>query len=154
MMDYSPGLYFLKIPCIYEAALETVQRHCSNVILESNVTPNITRSSDSFSTVLKIDNGGVRVHCAWLVDFHSLGLTRIQFHSPLVAPLTNHSGVADQRLCYCNLNAWDACTQPSKWSHQLFFRMEKSFKVYRRNNDGSKTLPCGTSGSTLPSLLR
>ena len=41
---------FLKIPSRCQAALES-ERCFSKVILESNVTPNITRSSDSFSTV-------------------------------------------------------------------------------------------------------
>ena len=48
---------FLKIPNLWEAALETKRRCVSKVILESNVTPNITRSSDSFSTVPPIVNG-------------------------------------------------------------------------------------------------
>ena len=48
----------LKIPSLREAALETERRFFSKVILESNVTPNITRSSDSFSTVTPIVNGG------------------------------------------------------------------------------------------------
>ena len=37
---------------------ETARRYFSKVILESNVTPNITRSSDSFSTVPPIVNMG------------------------------------------------------------------------------------------------
>ena len=49
---------FLKIPSLWEAALETKWRCFSNVILESNATPNITRSSYSFSTVPKIVNEG------------------------------------------------------------------------------------------------
>ena len=49
---------FLKIPSRWEAALETERICFSNVILESNVTPNITRSSDSFSTVPPIANAG------------------------------------------------------------------------------------------------
>ena len=32
--------------------------------------------------------------------------------------------------------------------------MEKSSEVYRRNNNGPKTLPCGTPDTTLTSLLR
>ena len=47
---------FLKIPSLWEAAMETAQRCFSKVILESNVTHNITRSSDSFSTVPPIVN--------------------------------------------------------------------------------------------------
>ena len=45
---------FLKIPSLWEAALETEWRCFSKVNLESNVTPNISRSSDSFSTVLSM----------------------------------------------------------------------------------------------------
>ena len=40
---------FLKIPSLWESALETERRCFSKVNLESNVTPNISRSSDSFS---------------------------------------------------------------------------------------------------------
>ena len=47
----------LKIPSLSEVALETERRCFSKVILESNVTPNITRSLDSFSIVLPIANG-------------------------------------------------------------------------------------------------
>ena len=49
---------FLKIPSLREAALETKRRCFSKVSLESDVTPNITRSLDSFSTVPPIVNGG------------------------------------------------------------------------------------------------
>ena len=42
---------FLKMPSLWEAALETERRCFSKVIFESNVTPKITRSSDSFSKV-------------------------------------------------------------------------------------------------------
>ena len=38
---------FNKIPSLWEAALETERRCFSKVFLESNVTPNIARSSDS-----------------------------------------------------------------------------------------------------------
>ena len=50
--------YFLKIPSRWEVALETEWRCFSKVILESNVTPKIIRSSDSFSTVPPIVNAG------------------------------------------------------------------------------------------------
>ena len=43
--------------CLWEAALESKRRCFSYVILESNVTPTITRSSDSFSTVPPIVSG-------------------------------------------------------------------------------------------------
>ena len=42
---------FLKIPSLWEAALETKRRCFSKVSLEQNVTQNITWLSDSFSTV-------------------------------------------------------------------------------------------------------
>ena len=47
-----------KIPSLWEATQETNRRCFSKVILESNVTPNIPRSSDSFSTVPSIVNVG------------------------------------------------------------------------------------------------
>ena len=45
-------------PSLWEAALETERRCFSKVIFESNVTPKIARSSDYFSTVPPIVNGG------------------------------------------------------------------------------------------------
>ena len=45
-------------PVFRKASLETERKFVSKVILESNVTPNITRSSDSFrTTVVLIVNG-------------------------------------------------------------------------------------------------
>ena len=92
---------FLKIPSLWEAALETKRKCFSKVILESNVTPNITWSSDSFCTVPPVVNGGrLGMHCAaWPGDYHSLGLTHTQFHSPKVTPLTNPPKVTDRGLC-------------------------------------------------------
>ena len=49
---------FLKIRSLWEAALETERRCFSKVNLESNVTPNISRSTDCFSTVPSMVNGG------------------------------------------------------------------------------------------------
>ena len=50
---------FLKIQCLWEAALE-IKRACfSKVILESNATPNISRS-DSFSTIPPVTGGDWR----------------------------------------------------------------------------------------------
>ena len=48
---------FLKIPSLWVAYLETERICFSKVNLESNVTPNISRSSDSFSTVPSMVNG-------------------------------------------------------------------------------------------------
>ena len=45
------------------------------------------------------------MHCARPRDYHSLGITRIQFHPLKVTPLTNHAKVTDQGLCYCNSDA-------------------------------------------------
>ena len=42
------------------------------------------------------------MHCALPGDHHSLGLTRIQFHSLKVTPLTNPTKITAQGLCYCN----------------------------------------------------
>ena len=49
---------FHKIPTLCEAALETVRRCFSKVILESNVAPNILSSLDSFSKLPQIVNRG------------------------------------------------------------------------------------------------
>ena len=50
------------------------------------------------------------MNCARHRDYHSLGLTHIQFHPPKVTPLTNLAKVTDQRLCYCNSDAWGWCS--------------------------------------------
>ena len=87
--------------------METERRCFSKVILESNVTPNITRSSDYFSTVPPIVHAG---DWGYIVrdrgDYHSLSLARIQFHPPKVTPLNNLHEVTSQGLCYCNSKAW------------------------------------------------
>ena len=46
------------------------------------------------------------MHCARPQDYHSLGLTRIQFHPPKVTPLTNSAKVTDQGLSYCTSDTW------------------------------------------------
>ena len=46
------------------------------------------------------------MHCARPRDYHSLGLTRIQFHPPKVTPLTDSAKVTDQGFCYCKSDAW------------------------------------------------
>ena len=100
---------FRKIPSLWEPALETKRRCFSKVILESNVTQNVTRPSDSFSTVLSIVNG-----CDWgyiLRDFetiiamvllafnffpqrshHSLTLPRSRIRAPDTTTLTPGDG--------------------------------------------------------------
>ena len=73
--------------------------------LRSVVTPNITRSPDSFSTVPPIvnaDDWGNIVR-----DLETLRLfTRIKFHIPNVTPLTNLDEVMSLELSYCNSNEW------------------------------------------------
>ena len=92
---------FLKIPSRWEAALETERRWFSKVILESNVTPNITRSSDKFSTVPPIVNAG-----DWGCIMRDLEtiivLVLLAFNfipRPEVAPLTNLHEVTVKGLC-------------------------------------------------------
>ena len=48
-MKYLPGLSHDTKPLSWAAALETERRCFSQVILASNVTPNITRSEDSLA---------------------------------------------------------------------------------------------------------
>ena len=57
-LSWNTSQDFLKIPSLREAALETERRCFSKVKLESNVTANISRSTDSFSTVPSMVNGG------------------------------------------------------------------------------------------------
>ena len=97
------------------------------------------------------------MHCARPQDYHSLGVTCIQFHPTKVTPLTNPAKFMDQRLCYCNSDTWG-------WWHnshqsgvisitdQLIFQNGK--KLHRKNNNWPKTLPCGTPDKTLTSLLQ
>ena len=95
---------FLKIPSLCEAALETERRCFSKVIIESNVTPKITRSPDYFSIIPPIVNGGdwgciVRdletIIVLVLITFnfipqrshHSLTLPRSRIRYPWLLPL-------------------------------------------------------------------
>ena len=63
-----------------------------------NDTPNITRSSDSLSTVPPIVNTGDGMHCARPGDYHSLSLTHIKFHPQKVTPLTNLDDITAQNF--------------------------------------------------------
>ena len=98
------------------------------------------------------------MHGARPRDNHSLGLTRIQFHPPKVTPLTNPAKVTYQELCYCNSDAWGWHNSHQSGiisiTDQLIFQNGKSSEVNRRNNNGPKTLPCGTPDTTLTSLLQ
>ena len=85
-------------------------------------------------------------------------LIRIQFHPPKVTPLTNSAKVTDQDSGTATLTPGDGTTgikvDSSAYQIGLFSKMEKSSDVYRRNNNGLKTVPCGTLDTTLTSLLR
>ena len=73
--------------------------------MESNASPNISRTSDSFSTVEPIVHGvhwdALRVTWRLMV----IAYDRNRFHSPKVTPLTNLAEVTVQGLCYYNSNA-------------------------------------------------
>ena len=98
------------------------------------------------------------MHCAWPGDYHSLSLTRIQFHPRKVTPLTNTAKVTAQGLCSCNSDAWGRHNSYKSGvigiTEQLIRENGKSSKVYRRNNNGLKTLPCSTTDTRFTSLLR
>ena len=60
-----------------------------------------------------LQHSSANSQCVWLGmycdspgDYHSLNLTRIQFYSPEVTPLTKLDEIKSQVLCYCNSNAW------------------------------------------------
>ena len=98
------------------------------------------------------------MHCAGPRDYHSLGLTRIQFHPPKVTPLINPAKVTDQGPCYCKSDAWgwhnSHLSGVISITDQLIFHTGKKLRSDRRNNKGPKTLPCSTPDATLTSLLR
>ena len=108
---------FLKIPSLWEAALETERRCFQEVILESNVSPNITRSSDYFTTVLPIVNGGEWGYIVWdLEPITVLVLLTFNF----ISQRSHHSLTLQRsriRDSATTLMPRDA-QQPSKWSHQ------------------------------------
>ena len=74
----------------------------SKVILESNVTPNISMWSNSVSRVPPIFNG--RLWVTWRLSY-SWSYSN-KFHSPKVTSLTNPTEVTNRGLCNCNSNAW------------------------------------------------
>ena len=74
-------------------------------ILELNVTPKITWSSDSICAILPIVKEG-DWWCIVQGDYHCIGLTRIKFYCTKVTPITNPAKVTDQGFCNCNSNAW------------------------------------------------
>ena len=88
---------FLKIPSHWEAALETERRCFSKVILESNVTPNITRSSASFSTVPPIVNAG-----EWGCVVRDLGTIIVLHYKSFEA--NQDQAIKHLRQCWCYRN--------------------------------------------------
>ena len=116
-LSWNTLLDFLKIPSLWEAALETKRRCFSNAILESNVTPNITRSSDSSANSYW---GWLGMHCERPGEYHSHGHIRIHFHSQ-----RSHHSLTLQRS---RISAFDTVTltpgddtTSSKWSHQHYW---------------------------------
>ena len=95
------------------------------------------------------------MYCAWPGDYHSLGLTRIQFHPPKVTPRIHSDEVTVKGVSYRNSSAWGWHNSHQSGvvsiTNKLILQNEKS---YRRNNNGPKTQPCGTPDTTLTSLLR
>ena len=110
IMKYMPGFF----SWCQASALQLWKQHScfSKVISASNITPNTTRSADSFSTVLSRMNG---VDWGWIVHdletVNSLSLTHIQFHSPQVTPHTNPVQITIQELC-------NSCSLTWGWHNQ------------------------------------
>ena len=113
IMEYSP--VHPKIPSLREGDLESEQKCFSSVILESNVTPNIARSSDPFSTVPPIVNVGdcgcilrdletIIVLVLLALNFipkrsqHSLPLSRSRFGDSATVTLTPGDGATDNKV--------------------------------------------------------
>ena len=113
--------------------------------MESNVTPSITRSSDTFSTVNPIVNGG-----DWECIVHNLEtiivlvLLAFKFHSKR----SHHSLIRIRDSATVTLKPGNDTTaikvKSSVSPISLFYRMVKSPEVKRRNNNGRKKLPRGT----------
>ena len=78
------------------------------------------------------------MHCARPQDYHSLGLSHIQFHSLKVTPLTNPAKVTDQGLCYCNPDTWG-------WhnSHQRGVISITDQLIFQNGNGATATLTPG-----------
>ena len=89
-------------------------RSCSGtrakLLLKSHLgikcTPNITRSSDSFSTVPPIVSRvtGDALCVTWRLSYFQFYSHSIS--SPKITPLTNLAVVMVEGFCYCNTNVW------------------------------------------------
>ena len=110
---------------------------------------NIKRSSDSFSAVPPTVNGSywgcivrdletIIVLVLLAFNFipqrshHSLTLPRSRIRDSATVTLTPVDGTTAIKV------------ESSAYPISLFSRLEKSSEVYRRNNNGPQTLPCGT----------
>ena len=109
---------FLKIPSLWEATLETEWRCFSKVIFGLNITPNITRSSDSFSTVPPIVNEGdwgciVRdLETIIVLVLLAFNFIPQRSHHSLTLPM---SWIRDSATATLTPGM---AQQPSKWSHK------------------------------------
>ena len=148
---------FLKIQILWEAALETNWRCFANVILESNVTPSITRSSDSFSTVPPIVNEG-----DWgciVRDLETI-IVLVLLTFNFIQQRSHHSLTLIRSRIRASTTVTNTWGQHNSYqigvisiTDQLIFQNGKSSEVYRRKNNRPKTLPCGTP-ETSTSLLQ
>ena len=94
-------------------------------------------------------------------DYHSLGLTRIHFHPMKVTPPTNPAKVTEHGLCYCNSDAWGWHNSHQsgviRITDQSIFQNGKKLRSVQEalmgNNNGPKTLPCGTPDASLRGLF-
>ena len=112
----------------------------------------------SFSTVPPIVNGGdwgcIVRNLETIIVLVLLAFNFIpqRSHHPLSLPK-----VKDQGLCYCNSDAWrwhnSHQSRVISITDQLILQNGKSSEVYRRNNNGPKTLQSGTTDTMLTSLL-
>ena len=91
---------------VFDKLLWKLSEDSSKGHLGIKFTPNISKSSDSFSTVPPIVNAG-----DWGGIVHDLETIRVSVllafnFIPQMAPFTNLAEVSDQGLCYCNSNTW------------------------------------------------
>ena len=119
-------------------------------ILESNVTPNISRSSApaQFSQSLMGVTGAKTI-----IVLLAFNVIFLKSHQLLTLPRGHGSGTL-----HCCSNAWGWHNSHQSGvigiTDQLISRMEKCSEVYTRDNNEPKTLLCRTPDTTLTSLLR
>ena len=98
------------------------------------------------------------MHCAWPGHYHSLGLTRIQYHPPKVTPRIHSDEVTVQGLSYRNSSPWGWHNSHQSGivsiTNKLILQNGKKFRGVQKEQQRAKTLPCGTPDTTLTSLLR